>query len=57
MKNRRYRLINIAIEMLMVSFMYFFAKSTEPALGRVIIFLVGQLVTLLQFIILFLNDV
>ena len=48
MKDHRCVLINIAIEMLMTLFMYFCANPPEPATGRVMIFLVGQCVTLVQ---------
>lgn len=56
MKNHRCVLINITIEILMSLFMYFCVNPPEPALGRVMIFLVGQCVTLVQFIVLILND-
>jgi len=51
MKNRRCVLINIAIEILMTLFMYFCANPREPATGRVMIFLIGQMVTLLQILV------
>lgn len=49
--NRRCVLINIAIEILMILFMYFIANPTEPASGRVVIFLIGQMVALVQILV------
>jgi hypothetical protein len=57
MKKYRGLVINIAIEMLMLLFMYYCANPIKPASGRAMIFLIGQLVTLVQIMISFLNDV
>ena len=55
MKKYRYELIIIAIEILMLLLMYFSGTPIDHGLCRIMIFVVGQLVTLLQYIILVLN--